>query len=205
MRHSPAHEIHDAALVRALIRENPWATIVSSGERELIASHCPVLLEEDSRELAVVTHVGRPDEELHRLGSGELLLIVAGPHGYISPSWYSEQAIPVPTWNFSVAHCYGVPEILDAEENLRALSRLVAHFERHVERPLALEQELGAHLAGGTLGIRLPIERFRCKLKMSQDKDPASRRQVLDQLRGDGRYANAALAEEMERALRNVP
>jgi transcriptional regulator len=43
-----------------------------------------------------------------------MLLIVAGPHGYISPSWYSEGATPAPTWNFSVAHCYGVPQVLEA-------------------------------------------------------------------------------------------
>ena len=69
----------------------------------------PVLLDEREDELAVLTHIGRPDEEAHRLGASELLLIVAGPHGYISPSWYSPDALPVPTWNFSVAHCYGCP------------------------------------------------------------------------------------------------
>jgi len=205
MRHNPAYEVSDPEVVRALIRENPWATIVSSGERELIASHYPVLLDEHSEGLAVVTHVGRPDEQLHRFGAEELLLIVAGPHGYISPSWYSGQATPAPTWNFSVAHCYGVPEILDPEENLRVLSRLVAHFEQHVERPLALDQELGVRLAAGTVGIRLAITRFRCKVKMSQDKDPESRRAVLDQLRGEGRYANAELAAAMEQALRERP
>jgi transcriptional regulator len=130
-----------------------------------------------------------------------VLLIVAGPHGYISPSWYVEGATPAPTWNFSVAHCYGVPEVLDAERNLAVLTRLVAHFEQHVEQPLYLDQEIGARIARGTVGIRLPITRFVCKVKMSADKDPVSQRQVLEQLRGDGPYASAALADDMERAL----
>src|SRR5258708_1155446 len=77
---------------------------------ELGASHYPVVLGDGSGGLAIVTHVGRPDEQLHDFGTGELLLIVAGPHGYISPSWYAEGTTPAPTWNFSVAHCYGVPE-----------------------------------------------------------------------------------------------
>jgi transcriptional regulator len=205
MRHNPMHAVMDVQVVRALIAENPWATIVSHGEAGMVASHYPVLLDERSDELAIVTHVGRPDEELHRFGTSEMLLIVAGAHGYISPSWYTEPATSVPTWNFSVVHCHGVPEILDAEENLRVLTRLVDHFERHVDAPVALDQEVGALLAKGTIGIRLPITRFVCKVKMSQDKDPQTQRQVLDALRGTGPYSNPKLADDMQRALTATP
>jgi transcriptional regulator len=202
MRHNPFHAATDVAVVRRLIAENPWATIVSNARGELVASHYPVLLDEDADGLSVLTHVGRPDETVHRFGDEEMLLIVAGPHGYVSPSWYVERAIRAPTWNFTVAHCYGVPELLGEEENLRVLTRLVDHFERHVERPMPLDQEFGAKLAKGTVGLRLPITRFVCKVKMSQDKDTVSQRQVLAALRRDGPYGNHALADDMERALR---
>jgi transcriptional regulator len=202
VRHNPKHAVSDESIVRTLIAENPWATIVSDNEGELVASHYPVLLDESRADLAIVTHVGRPDDRVHGFGGGrEILLIVAGPHGYISPSWYAEGATRAPTWNFSVAHCYGVPEILAADENLRVLRRLVAHFERHVEHPLYLEDDVGARLAPGTVGIRLAITRFVCKVKMSQDKDPQSQRRVLAELRGSGPYASLAVAADMERAL----
>jgi transcriptional regulator len=201
MRPNPQYEVTDPRVVRALIAENPWSTIVSHTDDGLVASHYPVLLDELSDDLAVVTHVGRPDEQLHRFGTTELLLIVAGTHGYISPSWYTEQARPVPTWNFSVAHCYGTPQILDADENLRVLTRLVDHFERAVDAPVVLDQQVGAQIAMGTVGIRLPITRFVCKVKMSQDKDPESQRQVLDALRRTGAYSNPALADQMQQAL----
>jgi len=201
MRHNPKHAVTDPAIVRRLIEENPWGTLVSLADGGLVASHYPILLDEDSDELAIVTHVGRPDDQVHQFGDGEMLLIVAGPHGYISPSWYAEGATPAPTWNFSVAHCYGVPQLLEADENLRVLTRLVAHFEQHVEDPLWLDQEIGARIARGTVGIRLPITRFICKIKMSQDKDPVTQQQVVAQLRGDGPYASQALADDMERAL----
>jgi transcriptional regulator len=195
--------VTDVAVVRRLIAENPWATIVSHTGGESVASHYPVLLDDRAAddELAVVTHVGRPDERVHELGSGEVLLIVAGPHGYISPSWYTEHATRAPTWNFSVAHCYGVPEILDPEENLRVLTRLVAHFEQRVEEPAYLDRAVGERLAPGTVGLRLPISRFVCKVKMSQDKDAQSQRQVLEALRRPGAYQHPRLADEMERAL----
>ena len=203
MRPNPKHEVTDPAIVRNLIAENPWATIVSHNGEELVASHYPVLLDDRAApdELTVVTHVGRPDEKVHDLGASEVLLIVAGPHGYISPSWYSEEMTRVPTWNFSVAHCYGVPEILDADENLKVLTRLVEHFEQHVENPAYLDPEVGARVSRGTVGLRIPITRFVCKVKMSQDKDERSQRQVLEALRRPGAYENSRLADEMDRAL----
>jgi transcriptional regulator len=205
MRHSPHHAVTDPAVVRRLIEENPWATLVSQNDGELVASHYPVLL--DDREdgegggLAVVTHVGRPDDQVLGFGPQELLLIVAGPHGYVSPSWYGPLGVRAPTWNFSVAHCYGVPEILEPHENVAVLTRLVARFEQHVDAPVPLDPEVAAQLAPGTVGIRLPITRFTCKVKMSQDKDPQSRQQVLDALRRPGPYHHPALAAEMQRAL----
>jgi transcriptional regulator len=199
MRHTPAHAVTDPDVVRTLIAEHPWATIVSLADGGLVASHYPVLLDEGD-DLAVVTHLGRPDDQVHDLGT-ELLLIFAGPHGYISPSWYSPEGVRAPTWNFSVAHCHGVPEILSPEANVGVLRRLVARFESAVEHPVFLEDETAERLAPGTVGVRIPIARFTCKVKMSQDKDRQSQDQVLDALRRPGPYQHPALADDMERAL----
>jgi transcriptional regulator len=94
-----------------------------------------------------------------------------------------------------------VGQILDAEENLTVLARLVEHFEHRVEEPMLLDTEWGRPVAEGTVGIRLPISRFVCKIKMSQDKDPVSQRQVIAALRAPGPYHHPALADDMERAL----
>ena len=201
MRHNPHHFVDDPAIVRRLVRENPWGILVSGHGDRLVASHYPLLLDEGCEELAVFTHVGRPDDKLHDFGEREVLLIVQGVHGYISPSWYAPGATRAPTWNFSAAHCYGVPQVLDEDTNLEVLARLVEHFERHVEDPMMLDLEWGAPVAKGTVGIRLPITRFQCKVKMSQDKDPETQRRVIHALRAPGAYRNPRLADEMERAL----
>jgi transcriptional regulator len=192
-------------VVRQLIRENPWATLVSHTDSGLVASHYPILLDEDPTELAVVSHVGKPDEQLHALGQSEVLLIVQGRHGYISPSWYAPEDAPIPTWNFTVAHCYGTPEILDAESNLRVLTRLTEHFERRVERPALLDPEFGARTARGTVGYRMKISRFVCKVKLSQNKGRVTQRQVIEALRAPGPYQHEELAAEMERVLFDAP
>jgi transcriptional regulator len=201
MRHNPQHFADDPGVIRQLIRENPWGILVSRHDDQLVASHYPVLLDEDCEELAVFTHVGRPDDQLHGLGQREIMLIVQGVHGYISPSWYAPGATRAPTWNFTAAHCYGVPQILDAQTNLRVLARLVQHFERHVEDPMLLDLDWAAPVAKGTVGIRLPVTRFQCKVKMSQDKDPETRQRVIRALRAPGVYHHPRLADDMERAL----
>ena len=201
MRHNPHHAVDDLEVVRRLIRENPWGILVSEHDNQLVASHYPVLLDEECEGLAVFTHVGRPDDQLHGLGEREIMLIIQGVHGYVSPSWYAPGAIRAPTWNFAVAHLHGLPEILDEETNLRTLAKLVRHFECHVKEPMMLDLEWGAPVAKGTVGMRLSITRFECKVKMSQDKDPVTQRQVMHALRSPGAYYNPRLADEMQRAL----
>ena len=146
VRHNPLHATEDPEVVRGLIRENPWGILVSNNNGELVASHYPVLLDDDAQELTVLTHVGRPDERVHGFGAREILLIIQGRHGYVSPSWYAPGAVRAPTWNFSVAHCYGVPEILDEDDTLAVLARLVAQFERHVDEPMLLDLDWGRPL-----------------------------------------------------------
>lgn len=64
-----------------------------------------------------------------------------------------------------------------------------------------LDLERAAPVAKGTVGIRLPITRFQCKVKMGQDKDPETQGRVIQALRAPGAYHNPGLADEMERAL----
>ena len=204
VRFNPSFSLDDVETVKRLIRENPWATIVSTTGAGLVASHYPVMLDEQREEISVLSHVGKPDEQLHELGQHEVILIVQGPHGYISPSWYGD-APAVPTWNFIVAHLYGVPEILSGEDNLEVLGRLVDHFEQHVPQPHPLHRSeadstFERSLSRGTVGFRLTPSRVTAKQKMSQNKPAETATAVLGHLDGDGPYANSALAREMRLA-----
>src|SRR5690349_11497669 len=197
MRPNPLFAADDPELVRQLVREHPWATLVTSTGSGLAASHYPVMVDEEAPGLTLLTHLGRPDEEVLEIERGEVLVIVQGHHGYISPSWYSESERLVPTWNFTVAHLHGTPQRLDAEENLEVLTRLVAHFERHLDEPAYLDREEAIPIAKGTVGLRIPIDRFEMKRKLSQNKDEESRRSAIEALREDGPYRHLPLAEEM--------
>jgi transcriptional regulator len=207
MRHTPEFAVEDLDWVKRLVRENPWATLVSGGPAGLVASHYPILLDEDAPGLVLFSHVGRPDELQLDLTS-EILVIVQGPHGYISPSWY-DAPVAVPTWNFTTAHLYGVPEILSDEANLVSLDRLVAAFEQLMPHPRYLkgtpENEAYARsLVGGTVGFRLPVTRWVGKNKLSQNKPAATIHRVRAGL-ADGPAANQRLAAAMEREYGALP
>ncbi|MCJ0700483.1 FMN-binding negative transcriptional regulator [Frigoribacterium sp. CFBP9039] len=204
MRHTPTFVLTDVDEVRRLIRENPWATIVSHTAAGIIASHYPVVLEPadpaDPDAISIVSHVGRPDERSHELGEHEAMVIIQGPHGYISPGWYPAEQI-VPTWNHVTAHLWGVPEILSDDENFRVLGELVDHFENVMPEPvsLALDEEGSRRVAKGTVGIRLRVTRFDARLKLSQNKPPEVVDRIVDELEHGRHYAQPALAAEMRR------
>jgi len=200
MRKTPHFTTEDETVVKRLIRENPWMTFVSNTSTGLIASHYATLLDEDAEGISIVSHFGRPDEKLHELGDHEMLVIVQGPHGYISPGWYAEGDF-IPTWNHVTAHLYGTPEILSAEENFAILQRLVGHFEVRMPRPVSLDydEEYARRVAKGTVGLRIRVERIDARLKLSQNKPAEVRETIIAALDGDGAYAHPGLAEEMRR------
>jgi len=204
MRQNPSFAMTDVAELRRLIDRNAWVTLVSQTDDGLVASHYAVLLDEERDDLTIVGHVGKPDDLIHGLGERELLVVVQGPHGYVSPGWYGDAA-NVPTWNFVSAHLTGVPEVLSTEENLRVLDRLVARFENRMPQPRLLweppnDPAYVERLEKGTVGFRLTPTKVVAKRKLSQNKTPDVVDTIIAELSGDGAYANPALAAEMRRA-----
>ncbi|NUJ89239.1 FMN-binding negative transcriptional regulator [Plantibacter sp. MCCC 1A11337] len=196
MRHTPTYLMTDVDEVKRLIRNHPWATFVSPASTGLVASHYPAILEENRDELSIVSHFGRPDERSHELGEHEILVIIQGPHDYVSPSWYPEGQV-IPTWNHVTAHLYGTPEVLSEDENYEMLARLTDHFEDHRPdgRHLSQDEAGTRRAAKGTVGLRMRVTRFDARAKLSQNKAP----EVVDDITAHLAERNPALAEEMRR------
>lgn len=200
MRHTPHYLMTDPNEVKRLIRDNPWATFVSATSRGLVASHYPVILDEAASEgdgIVILSHFGRPDDELHELGQHQALVIIQGPHDYISPSWYAPGDL-VPTWNHVTAHLYGTPDILNEEDNYQALSRLTDHFEANMPhgRSLSEDEPRTRRAAQGATSFRMRVDRFDARAKLSQNKTPEVRSNIADRLTEH----NRSLAEEMRRS-----
>ncbi|KQR25490.1 transcriptional regulator [Microbacterium sp. Leaf151] len=190
----------DVGEIRRLIDRHPWVTLVSQTDDGLVASHYAVMLDDERDDLTIVGHVGKPDDLILGLGDRELLVVVQGPHGYITPRWYGD--VPaVPTWNFVSAHLSGIPELLTPQENLRVLERLVARFEgddADARGLYALPNDAAfvERLERGTVGFRLTPTRVTAKRKLSQNKSA----EVVETVIQGVSAQNPELSAEMRRA-----
>lgn len=210
MIHTSDYEIQDEARVRDLVRTHGWATLVSvADDGAPVASHLPVLLEDTppGEPMSLLSHVGRPDEVLHALDSGrESLLIVQGPHGYVSPGWY-EMTPAVPTWDYLAVHLWCTVELLGPEESYAVLSDTVDRYESVMPEPVRLPgvEEYAHRIAKGAAGFRLRVTRWQGKAKLSQDKPRAVVERVVTALGSDPHYAQPALAAEVRTELARRP
>lgn len=193
----------DVGEIRRLIHLNPWVTLVSQTDDGLVASHYAVMLDDTRDDLTIVGHVGKPDDAILGLGERELLVVVQGPHGYITPRWYGD--VPaVPTWNFVSAHLSGIPELLSPDENLRVLERLVDRFEGDGDDARGLyrlpnDEAFIERLERGTVGFRLTPTRVTAKRKLSQNKTAEVVETIIAGLADEG-PERAPLVAEMRRA-----
>ena len=95
----PEHfAVTDTSEVFAFIEANAFGQLVSNVDGRLFATHMPFLLSEDKSRL--LGHVARQNPQHLALEGQECLVILQGPHGYISPSWYNTPGVP--TWNYQV-------------------------------------------------------------------------------------------------------
>src|ERR1700723_2892324 len=107
-----ANEERRVPVLHSLMRAEPLAALVTLSSSGLVASHIPMVLEEDGSPLGVLRgHVSRANSQWRDLESSvEALAIFSGPQHYISPTWYPgkvEHGREVPTWNYVVVHAYG--------------------------------------------------------------------------------------------------
>lgn len=200
----------DLAALDALIAADPFVTLISLGNDGLpFASHLPVLYARDGERILIEGHWARPNPQAGHVG--KVLMIVHGPHAYVSPGVYrdKEAAGRVPTWNYAVAHLRGT---LDAFEDEAALGDLVDRLSRRFETAVGrdwrfdmMRDDQRSQLRG-IVGFRFAPTRIDLKFKLSQNHPPANRQAVHDDLAGrDDAGARAVAALMRERDLEPEP
>jgi len=192
------------AILHALIREHPFATLVARGPDGYDANHIPFLVDPDPAPFGTLrAHVARNNPAWRLLGENpEALVIFQGPHAYISPSAYpgkQEHGRVVPTWNYFVVHAYGrVKVIEDPAWLLRLVTDLTAKNEAGREPPWKVTdapEDFVREMLGAIVGFEMPVERLVGKRKASQNRSEADRWGVIEALRREGREDAAALVE----------
>lgn len=201
--------VTDLEQISSFMQTNNFATLVSwDGERP-IASHLLFeVVTGNPGEFTLNCHLARANDQWRTLSpENEVLVIFGGAHTYISPRWYS-QAGNVPTWNYLAVHAYGVPAIVNDQDELYGmLNRLVNRYESNSgaipEYHLnALPKELVIEKMRGVVGLRLHITRLEAKFKLSQNRSQAERDNIIIELEKRGDENSTRIAGAMRTSVR---
>lgn len=195
----------DLAALDALLAHDPFVTLLSVDEHGApLASHLPVLYRRDGDSVLIEGHHARANPQVHH--RGEMLMIVHGPHAYISPGRYTDkiEAARVPTWNYAVAHLHGTLDAFDDETSLADLvDRLSQRFEANIGGDWRFDvgNEAERVQLRGVVGFRFRPQRIVLKFKLSQNHPAANVRRAIDGLRRAGSEREHAVADLMHSRL----
>jgi transcriptional regulator len=201
------NKLTEQETIYRFIEENSFAIIVSELNGEIIATHMPVELEEnDKGEKVLRSHMAKQNPQWNNFEKAEQLLVIFnGPHTYISSSWYDH--VNVPTWNYIAVHVYGKPRILNEEETIGVLTRLVNRYENASEKPFKMENlsedYLQSHLKA-LVAFEISIDRIDAKQKLSQNRNEHNYDLVINELDKREDEQSDAVKKEMERIKKDI-
>jgi transcriptional regulator len=167
----------------AHIEQHDFGLLVTQGSAGLIASQIPFLIARRDGQLYLEGHIALANPQGAELdGAADVLAIFAGPHAYISPSWY--QAGPaVPTWNYATVHAYGATRRIDDADWLRDLvDRLSRRHEAREAAPWRMDglpEPYIASMLTGIVGVEIAVSRLEGKFKLSQNRPAADRPRII--------------------------
>lgn len=188
---------HDLSQLDALFAADPFVSLVTYSAGMPQATSLPVLYRRDGQAVLIEGHWARPNPQAGH--AGDALLLVHGPHAYVSPSWYPDKATQarVPTWNYAAAQLQGRLDVFDDEAGLLdLLGRMSAHFEAAVGGNWRLDADDPRERVQVrcVFGFRFVPERIAVKHKLNQNHPLANRAAVALRL--------AQSPHERERAIR---
>jgi transcriptional regulator len=199
----PAHFVMDEAKARQLLTHHGAADLVTATPDGMLASLLPFVYDPTVGEHgALLGHLARNNDQWKTPVFGEALVIVRGPGGYVSPSWYpskAEHGRVVPTWNYVTVHVYGTLSVHDDALWVDALvRRLTDKHEATSAQPWSVDDAPPAFIAGqlrAIVGIELAITRIAAKAKLSQNRPEADIDGVITGLQAQADTAFAAAVD----------
>lgn len=159
-----------------------------------MVAHAPVTRHGD----ALRFHVARANRIARHLDGTQVLVSIAGAHGYVSPNWYAAPGNQVPTWNYTAIE-FECRAVAIAETALiEQLDSLAAIHEPRVipDNPWTrakTDPAIFARMLTAIRGFEVVPVAVRSTTKLSGNKPAADREGVIAGLRraGDDALARA--------------
>ncbi|MBU0826157.1 MAG: FMN-binding negative transcriptional regulator [Alphaproteobacteria bacterium] len=188
---------------RALVARYPFAQLVSAArDGSPFATSVPIYFASDAPdETMLVGHLARANPHADVLDEGQAALaIFAGPHAYISSSWYVERPT-VPTWNYMTAQVRGrLTPVDDDEEQLAIMRRTIVMSEAYNGSDWTMADAPEGKvefLLPMIRSFRIEVERIDGVTKLSQTHPPGDRQRVIAALRARGAPEDIQIADRM--------
>ena len=184
------------------IRTTGWGYLTGVIDDEPYVTHLPFLVTGGTGEEKLVAHMARANPHWESFANGKPQLVVfPGPHTYITPSWYNTDKA-VPTWNYTTAHVYGTPVVIDNPQTVYAGQQdLVNHYEEQFDMPWRMEDMDTSFIDGmlrAIVSFEILIERIQCKFKLNQNRPAEDQQRVVDALESSTDANAKAVAELMK-------
>lgn len=188
--------------IYSFLQQHPFGMMVDVQDDAPVASHIPFMIAEgESGEWVLTGHVALANPQWKRWdGSHESLAVFTGPHSYVSSSWYEK--LNVSTWNYQAVHLYGTAKVMTEEAFQGFLASLTRKYEQAQQSPLYLEsmpEEYVQKTKRGAVGFEMKVTRVDAKWKLSQNRSPRDRENVIQQLSSSPDPGARAIADEMKK------
>lgn len=195
-------QVQDQDAAIAFVAENDFAIVASHGQLQV--THTPMIVVLKRDQLTMFGHFSRNNPHCELLdGTTRHTCIFAGPHTYVSPSWYVNRPA-VPTWNYSAVHITGTATVISDVSVLQ--EQLFTMTSKHDPQLDAAEQMPEKFMRGmmkGIVGFFLAVEEIEFKHKLSQNRPVEDRRAVAQQLAAQGSEQSAAVSKAMQTFLQD--
>lgn len=181
--------VEDRAFLHDFMEEFAFVDLVTAAP-SLRITHIPVWLDRAAGAYGkIYGHLSRQNPQSETVDGGRTgVAIFHGPHGYIAPTWYAKTGNAVPTWNFAVVHATGKLRAVEGKKELTGLlAKLIAKFESYEGTGYDFARVDDSYKTGlmeGIVGFELEIELLEGKFKLGQDRSPADRQSLLNNLEG---------------------
>ncbi len=190
----------DRAAILEFLKKNDFAALVTYDGEKPIATHLMVEAVEQDGGLTIYGHMARANPQWRSFGDRDALVIVQGPHTYVSATWYNH--VNASTWDYMIVHAYGRPREVQGDELYSLLSRLVVKHEPDTSYRL---ETLPEHFVSTNLkalfAFAMPVTRLEAAYKLSQNRDDEDYANIIIELekREDANSRQIAKAMRVER------
>ncbi|QLG44019.1 FMN-binding negative transcriptional regulator [Costertonia aggregata] len=189
----------DLSQVKDFLRHNSFGILINQVNGKPWATHIPLELDTDEHGNDIlVSHIAKANPQWkHFNETDQVLCIFNGPHSYISSSWY--KAEEVPTWNYIAVHIYGKLKILEEDEVLKSMHKLVAKYEQNSKNPISLSDMSSKTMRQikGVVGFQISIDDIQATYKLSQGREQ-DHAKIISELEETNNPGSNAIANEMK-------